>query len=181
MTTTRPSRYLLALLGAAVFLLGVAGPSRCQRPQRLEYVDLDVIDPDKRGWEVVGAKDKEFLLQRPYDPRDSHYLKNFRPAGGDGMRVSGMYMAYDLEGKTKDVLAEDRYGENARWVKKRGEEQLSARLQVRNGKLKGWWVGVKVIKEKAEPSKPALARLVLVEDEKEAAIFRWDDPNDVSP
>ena len=178
MTSARSSRYLLVLLGTAV-LLGVTASGHCQRPERRKYVDVLVIDADQHIWEVPGVKDKCFLLQRPHDGRDYTYPKNFQK-GDDWMEVGGFHLAYDLEGKTKDVLARERYGENTRWEVKR-VDMLQARLQVRNGNLKGWWVGVRVIKEKAEAGKPALAGLVLVKDEKGAAIFSWDDPLDISP
>jgi hypothetical protein len=92
------------------------------------------------------------------------------------MEVDGRYMGYDLEGKSKEVLARQRRGGSTQWVKHGG--RFSMTLEVRNGTLKGWWVGLKVIKEKPEPGKPALARLVLVKDKKDAAVFDWEDPYD---
>ena len=45
---------------------------------------------------------------------------------------------------------------------------------MKNGELKGWWIGLGPLEEVKGPHE----RLILVKDKKDAAEFDWEDPKD---
>ncbi|MGH7174456.1 MAG: hypothetical protein ACRELF_00925 [Gemmataceae bacterium] len=186
-STSLRSKRLVPFVGIAI-VLGTAAPTYCQgprnyrRPTRLKKVAVFVEDAQKRIWRHVNiSNDGGFIAKRFHpDDRAAAWQHNFRPPGPNWVMIDGFLLGYDLEGKSKNVLWRGRDRESTCWEIERGR-RFSMRMRVRNGSLKGWWVGLKLIKEKPEPGKPAQARLVLVEDKKDAAVFTWEDPTDISP
>ena len=176
MTSTRSPRNLLVLITVAAIAFGATGVVRCHGRKK-NLVQLDIVDAKKRYWTVT-ISDKQ-VIAKSYDRED------LAPSGGnfeerdDWIKVDGQYLAYDLESKKKEVLPRSRESKSTQWEKL--GSRFGMRLRMRNGELKGWWVGLKVVKEKAERGKPALAHLVLVKHTKDAAVFRWGDPYDEGP
>jgi hypothetical protein len=174
MMSTKPSG-VLALMASGLLALGVTSPGLCQAPRPRE-VDLKTRGGEDHWWQVTDSGDR-FVAEKHVPKSQPVYRHNFKESA-DWMQVSGKYMAYDLSGKNKEVLAEKRYTETTQWTKEGGRNGM--RLQVRNGALKDWWVGLGPIQE-AKPGKRPSARLVLVEDKKDAAEFYWADPRDEGP
>ncbi len=173
MTSTKLLEQFLTLTAVVALTIGATAVGRCQ-PQKKDLVELGVNGDKNRFWRV-DCSDDEFIV-RGFLPGTRNFVKRNFEESHDWMKVAGCYMGYDLEGKSKEVLTRQGYGKSAQWVKHGG--RFSMRLQVRHGKLKGWWVTLKISKEKPERGKPALARLVLVKEEEKAAVFGWEDPDD---
>jgi hypothetical protein len=102
------------------------------------------------------------------------------------LEVDGQFLGYDLHGKNKSVLVRDGRGQDIqdlRWklerevVRKQEERVLVKRFQVVNGALKGWWIGLGPL-EPAKGDRRPRACLILVKDKKDAAGFRWTNPED---
>jgi hypothetical protein len=184
MTSTRALGHLLASMAGIALVLGGPISGRCQLRNE-ELVELFIEDSKSPSW-IVRVSDNQVIAEK-FRPGDrTHVVRNFEESA-DWMEVDGRYMGYDLEGRSKSVLARERRDESTGWEKtgytsrQKNGGRFGMRLRARNGAFKGWWVGMEVTKDKPEPGKPALARLVLVEHEKDAVVFRWGDPRDVSP
>jgi hypothetical protein len=170
MTSTRPLIALAALLAGLALGLGAAGPGAGQPPRG---VDLESREGKDHFWKITRDGDR-FVAVRIGKGDKAPIYKNFRP-GLDGMKVGDMHMAYDPDGRTKELRARPRYGEDTEWDKVGG--RFGMRLRVPKGPLKGWWVGLGPLEPAREGQLPR-ARLMLVEDRKDAAVFTWPDPVD---
>jgi hypothetical protein len=173
MTSTRPLGGAHALLAGLALGLGVPWSGRCQ-PTTPREVELHIRGSGYDYWQVDASGDG-FVARHVFPGDRVSYRHSFAESAG-GMEVSGKYMGYDLSGKSKEVLARERYGESTQWEKEGA--RFGMRLRVPHGPLKGWWVGLKVVEDQPAPAKPTLAKLVLVEDKKDAAVFIWADPYD---
>jgi hypothetical protein len=154
-----------------------AGLGHGQTPKKRD-VELTARGPNFSG--RVDQAGDGFVAEHYGKDNRYEYKHNFRSSAGR-MRVGGRYMAYDPEGRSKDVLArEDGDGEDTRWETEKPARGLGVCLRVPKGPLKGWWVGLGPA-EPAKGGRPARAKLVLVKDKKDAAVFRWPDPWDEGP
>jgi hypothetical protein len=107
---------LAALMGVALGLM-TAGLSHGQPPKKRK-VDLNVRGGKDHVWKVIGSGDGFAAVRIRQDDRMPYY-HNFRATAGR-MWVSGRCMSYDLEGRSKDVLARtDDRGEETKWERER--------------------------------------------------------------
>jgi hypothetical protein len=157
--------------------IGVLFPQRAygQRPLTSRKVPIVIQDDKSQEW-LVDLAGGGFTARRLKPGDNTMERKNFE-AGGDWMLVSGKYMGYDITGKNVDVIPIDakELADAGSW-KKEGS-RLGMRLQVKKGSLKDWWVGMQPTTTDGKPTTD-LANLMLVKDKKDAAQFRWEDPND---
>jgi hypothetical protein len=167
-------------------LTTAAGPGH-GRPPRRNLDELSVIAGKEFFGQVVRDGDRFVALdlrkREGLDPLG--YLHNFKEIG-DELWVDDRALGYDLRGKSKNVLVRDRSGEDNLWEfvpRKNKEEPFKGRFRVKNGALKGWWIGL----GRLEPAKKGSelprdqyprAPLILVKDEKDAAGFIWSDDRD---
>jgi hypothetical protein len=170
----------LTLLAAMTLGLVTAGSGHCQPPKKRK-VELQIRGEKDHYW-LVDQGGTGFVAELFRNGDERAPKNNFEPSAGR-MWVSGRCMAYDPQGRSKDVLArETGDGGDTQWQTEQAETGLGVCLRVPQGPLKGWWVGLGPAKPaKADPpSRPARARapLVLVPDRKDAAVFRWADPYD---
>src|SRR5262245_16335874 len=113
MTSTKPMAGLLAVLASVMLAVWGVGPGACQAP-RSRAVDLKIRGGNDHWWQVTESGDG-FVAEKHVPNGEPVERSNFK-LGIDQMKVSGKYMAYDLSGKNKDVLAENRdTAENSRW------------------------------------------------------------------
>jgi hypothetical protein len=180
MTSTNGLGALLAPLAGAALALTAAGPGQGQGSPKNRAVELSV-STDKGYFGVVVRDGDRFVALRFRRGEGGAPIRTFKKSG-NMLKVDGMYLGYDLGGKSKDVLARDGLAEDLRDIRwevalKRGSREVERNFRVANGALKGWWVGL-------GPAKPAKAggreraRLILVKDREDAAGFSWPFPED---
>ena len=181
LSTRLMSRWLVPLGGIAL-LLATAVPAYYQRrEERLEVVSVTIEDAQKRIWDHVNITNDDDFIAKRYHPDDKSVTiqHNFRP-GASWVMIDGFLLGYDPKGKSKNLSWRQRDRLCTDW-KLEHAGRFSFRMCAEKGPLKGWWVGLEVIKEEPEPNKPARARLVLVKDKKDAVVFEHEDPTDISP
>lgn len=177
MTSTKHGASALALIAGAALGLATGGASHCQ-PAKPREVDLNVRGGKDHFWKVMGTGDGFAAVRIQKGEARPPYFHNFRATAGR-MWVSGRCMAYDPEGRSKDVLARtDDRGEDTKWDKV--GDLSGTRLRVPKGPLKGWWVGLGPPQD-GKAGQRARAKLVLVKDKEDAAVFYWGDPYDEGP
>jgi hypothetical protein len=195
-TSTKHRTGALALLAGLALGLGAAGPGPGHQPQRKERAVELMIWGDDHYW-IVSRDGDRLVAERFRKGDNAPHKKTFRDTAS-GLEVGGRLMAYDPEGRSKDVRAREyrtpaaeRRNTDTRWDRV-GDRFFGMRLRVPKGPLKGWWVGLGPA-EPVEPTKAdrpakagsapprARARLVLVKDKEDAAAFCWADPKDEGP
>lgn len=179
----------IKILGSLGLLLGLALVSIATNPilgrlNKRRLVDLTVFDNKGEAFgKVVRDGDRFVALDLRKDPKLG-FLRNFEMHGIDTLEVDDNYLGYDLRGKNKNVLVREGSGKDIRWelsleiVHIQKERELVKRLRVKNGELKGWWIGLGPVEpakkeEKTPRDKYPRAPLILVKDKKDAAGFRW--------
>jgi hypothetical protein len=190
MTSTKGLTSLLALLAGLALALTVAGPGSGQPPRGRGTVTA--YDNQGQRWHVVRDGDR-FVVALRARKSDGIPPRNFN-MGGDGvwLQVDGRDLGYDLSGESKDVLVPVVPDERAvgpqevrramqalRWecVPGRKGSPFRGYFRAKNGALKGWWIGLGP-PEPAKKDGRARARLVLVQDQKDALGFSWTNPED---
>jgi hypothetical protein len=177
------------MLGSRGLLLGLAlvpiatnqGLGQLSKPR---LVELTVLDNKGNGFgKVVRDGDRFVALDcRPADKIG--FLGNFKFAADGELYVDSKYLGNDLRGENKNVLVRGWNRENVQWelvLSKRSP--FKGRFRVKNGELKGWWVGLGPVEPAKGGARLPLDRLpraplILVKDKKDAAGFDWEDPYD---
>jgi hypothetical protein len=176
------------LLGLALLLLGTnLSPGQPSRPQG---VDLLVIDSKGDGFGKVVRNGDHFVALDCRKGATIGFLGNFNPSV-ELLWVDNRYLGYDLRGKNKNVLVRELRGQvrardlqDVEWdLVLAAKEPFKGRFRVKNGEMKGWWIGLGPVEKGEEEARLPRERLpraplVLVKDKKDAAGFDWEDPKD---
>ena len=189
MTLTRMLGLFGLLVGLALGLTMAAGQGRRSQKHKVELI---VFGPEgylgAKGCigKVVRDGDR-FVAPRFRQGEGAAFHGNFEP-GGDDLKVDDKYLGYDLRGENKNVLVREWDRDSVQWelVRERIIRQEKAELRqcfrVKNGELKGWWIGLGPLEEvkgdHPQRERRPRARLILVKDKKDAAEFDWEDPKD---
>lgn len=115
----------------------------------------------------VDVRDKKVIARSAKE----RYPENFKPdLSGNKLktlRIRGFFLGFPLDGETKEVLAQEKCDEGTRWHIDGGRFRF--RVQVPDGRLKGWWIG-----------RSADDRLILVQSPNDAIQFAHEDPRIVA-
>ena len=160
---------LLGLLGGLAIGLTRDAPGHERKPKHL-LGTMSVFDGKDYFGNVIRDGDR-FVGDRNQRP------DNYESMFSDNIVVDGKYLGYDLRGKNKNVLVREESGDDTSWtfVSSEAKSPFSGYLRVKNGDLKGWWIGLGPV----EPAKKGeelprnrrgpRAPLILVKDKKDAA------------
>lgn|SRR5262249_16340276 len=189
MTSIKMLGALLALLMSLALIMTAAGQGRRSEKHKVELI---VFGPEgylgaKGCFGKVVRDGDRFVALRFRQGEGAAFNGNFEP-GGDDLKVDDKYLGYDLRGENKDVLVREWDRDSVQWelVRERIIRQEKAELRqcfrVKNGELKGWWIGLGPLEEvkgdHPQRDRRPRARLILVKDKKDAAEFDWEDPKD---
>jgi hypothetical protein len=199
MTSIRILRLLGLLVGLAIALTA-ADAGHYQSPER-RLGRLAVFD-NKGYFGNVGLDGDRFVALRFRQGDGIPRPRNFKSTIADTLEVDDKYLGYDLRGKNKNVLVREEWRRQSRqeikeefkrtgrpvqvdirqdicweFVSSEAKSPFSGYLRVKNGELKGWWIGLGPL-EPAKKESDFLweqyphAPLVLVKDKKDAAGIR---------
>jgi len=174
MTSFRILGLLGLLVGLALGLITDA-PGHGRPPKR-RLGSLTIFDKKGARGSVVLGDDRFVALF--FRKGDEKHIRNYEITG-DMKQVNDKYLGYDLRAKNKNVLPREWRGrdrQDIHWEFVRSEEKspFSGYSRVKNGELKGWWIGLGPL-EPAKKESDFLweqyphAPLVLVKDKKDAA------------
>lgn len=179
MTTIKMLGSLGLLVGLALVLTTDA-PGNGYEPPR--YGTMSVFDGKDYFGNVIHDGDR-FVVIRFRQGDGIQRPRNHKSTFPDTLEVDDKYLGYDLRGKNKNVLVRERSGDDTRWkfVSSEAERPYFGYFRVKNGDLKGWWIGLGPIEQQKKGEGPAFDRLpraplILVKDKKDAAGFRWTQP-----
>ena len=184
MTTTKKFG-LLGLLGGLALILTTATGVGQGRPDKYSLNELSVFDGKECFGQVVRDGDRFVALRALVGEKKLGYLHNFKESGD--LEVDNQSLGYDLGGQNKNVLVREKSGKDTEWelVYSKEKEPFRCRIRAKNGKLKGWWIGLGELEPAKKGSKLPRDQfprkpLVLVKDKKDAAGFLWplDPPDD---
>ncbi len=180
MTTTKMLGPL-GLIGGMAMGLMTAGPGPGCPPQR-PLGSLTIFDKKDAFGYVVRDGDRFVALH--FRKGEGIYLHNFDPS--IELEVDDKYLGYDLRGKNKNVLARVSRRPAIRdieweFVSSAAKSPFLGYFRVKNGELKGWWIGLGPVERAKKEERPPFDRrprapLILVKDKEDAAGFRWSRP-----
>ena len=179
----------IKMLGVFGLLLGwalvpIATNQGLGQPSKPRLVELLVLDNKAKGFGKVVRDGARFVALDCRKGDKIGFLGNFKVDPDlEVLRVDGAYLGYDLRGKNKKVLVRAWSRQDIRWERVRSKKSPKGHFRVKNGKLKGWWIGLGPVEPAKEGARVPLDRLpraplILVKDKKDAAGFNWEDPYD---
>ncbi len=200
------------MLGSLGLLLGLALVQTTDAPghgrEPLRYGTMSVFDGKDYFGNVIRDGDRFVVIRFRQGDRIQR-PRNFKIPAPGTLEVDDKYLGYDLRGKNKKVLVRGEFyrhsdqeirGEfertgrpvrvdirqDIRWevVSSEKESPFFAYFRVKNGEMKGWWIGLGSVEQEKKGERLPRNRqgerapLILVKDKKDAAGFRWTRPED---
>ncbi len=184
MTTTKMLGLVGLLLGLTVVPTTDAPVHGCA-PGR--YGVVSIFDSKGSYFGSVVRDGDRFVALRFRQGDRINRPRNFNK-NPDTLEVDDKYLGYDLRGKNKNVLVRESRRPAIRdieweFVSSEAKSPFLGYFRVKNGDLKGWWIGLGALepanKEGQSPwDRQPRAPLILVKDKKNAAGFDWTHPED---